>query len=218
MAKEEKPYTISARQLFAIRNSRDVIDLTLSADLGLGKGIPLGSTVLLGGKFKSGKTSIALQYAANAQKKYGAKIFFANVEGRLDNKILSQVQGIDLDNFEVIMGPPIYDQNKKIVGNKKMTAEEWWDRIGEIISNNRRSVIIVDSISSLSDESELSEKMGHMSRGMLQRLEAQFKRKYGDIIIPSEITLFLLAEIQANTSGLGESIQMKCGNALRHIS
>ncbi len=221
MAKEKidnEAYVCSAQQLFDTRKHRDIITNNLSVDIGLGGGVPLGCTMLLGGKAKSGKTTLALQYAASAQAAFGSKVFFANIEGRLDNKILSQIKGLDLSNVEVIMGPAILDKDKNIIGNRKMPSQQWWQKIGTVITNNPRSVIIVDSISSLSDEAELADGMGHFSRGGLQKLEAQFRRQYGDLIVPNQITLILLAQIQSNTSGWGETIIMKCGNALKHLA
>jgi RecA/RadA recombinase len=218
--KEEEIYITSGRQLYESRQSRKVIPLTLSADISLGAGLPLGCTLLFGGKPKSGKTTSSLQWAANSQRLYGTKVFFANVEGRLDNKVLSQINNLDLDNFEVIMGPPIYDKKNKneILGHKKLSSQQWWKKIGELILENPKSFIIVDSISSLCEESEMSTGMGFQSRGGLQKLESQFSRQFGDLIVASQITLVLLAQVQANTSGYGEALLIKAGNAIRHMA
>lgn len=220
MAKEKKDevYVCSGIELFERRKKRDILTSTLSTDIGLNGGIPMGCTVLLGGKQKTGKSTTALGYAAEAQEKYGSKVFYANVEGRLDNKILSQIKKLDLKNLEVIMGPAITDKQGNVIGNRKMSAQQWWTKIGEIITNNPRSVIIVDSVSALSEEAEIAEGMGHMSRGGLQKLESQFVRQYGDLIVPNNITLFLLAQVQANTSGYGDPIQIKCGNSIRFMA
>ncbi len=222
MAKEEtiEAYSMSAKQLYETRASRDIISCTITSDIALGGGIPRGCTILIGGKQKSGKTTWVLQNAANAQKKYGCKVFFCNVEGRLDNKVLNQIRDLDLDNMEVISGPPVFDKKdkSKIIGHRKLSAQKWWAKIGELLTQHPGSVIIVDSVSSMSEESELAEGMGYMSRGGLQKLESQFKRQYGDLIVSSGTTLFLLAEVQANTSGYGEPVQIKCGNAIRFLA
>ncbi len=221
MAKDNnEPYKISAQQLYESRRSRDLITGCLSLDIGLGGGIPMGCTVVVGGKQGAGKTTIVLQYAANAQNKFKAKVFYFNIEARLDNKILNQIQGIKLgeNDFTVIMGTPILDKDDKVIGNKKMSAEWWWGQISEVIHNNPHSIIIVDSIGVLTDEKEMSEGLGYQGRGNLQKLEAQFCRLCGDMVVPSNITLFVLAHIQANTSGYGEAMQIKCGNALKHTA
>lgn len=219
-ADDNEPYTMSGRKLFETRQARDLITSTISLDIGLGGGLPLGATVLLGGRAKSGKTSLSLDMASDAQKKYGCKVFFANIEGRLDNKVLSQSKNLDLDNLEVIMGPAIYDKKEKdkIIGHKKMGSAQWWQKIGTLITDNPRSIIIVDSISALSEDAELASGMGYMSRGGLSKLESQFMRQYGDLIVPNQVTLFLLAQVQANTSGYGEALVIKAGNSIRHAA
>jgi recombination protein RecA len=215
---EKSPSVFSASQLVERSKSRDVVTACLSADIGFGGGIPLGCTVLFGGKAKSGKTTTVLQYAANAQQKYGSEVFYCNVEGRLDHKTLSQIQNLDLDKMHVVMGPAIEDKDGNVIGYRKMSSQEWWDKIGSLIAGHPRSIIIVDSVSALSEEAEMASGMGYMSRGGLQKLEAQFQRQYGDLIMPNGVTLFLLAQIQANTSGYGEPLQIKCGNAIKHLA
>lgn len=218
MAKSSnEAYRISGEQLVEHTRNRRVIPLTLSADIALGGGIPLGATVLLGGKPKAGKTSCSLAYAANAQKLYDSKVFFFNIEGRLSQLVISQTKGLmlDGDHFEIVMPPPI-EKDGKIIGYKKWPAERWWDEIGHTIENNPGSIIIVDSIANFSSDKEFSEDMGYQDRGGKNKLEAQFCRKYGDMVIPAGVTLFLLTQVQANTSGYGPSIQMKVGNHIKH--
>ncbi len=217
-AEEKEAFTLSATQLVERSKNREIVTGTISSDMAFGGGIPFGCTVLIGGKAKSGKTTTVLQYAANAQKKFGAEVIYCNVEGRLDYKTLSQVKNLDLDKMQIIMGPPIYDKEKNIIGHRKMSSQEWWTKIGSLIANKPKSVIIVDSVSALCEEAEMTTGMGHQSRGGLQKLEAQFQRQYGDLIMPSGIILFLLAHIQANTSGYGESTLIKCGNAIRFMA
>ena len=213
----EAPYRISAEQLIQKTASRPVIPCTLSSDVALSGGIPLGSTVLIGGKPKLGKTTFALQNAANAQNLYGVKVFFFPAEGRLTNLTLKQVRGIkkDIDSFETIMPPPILNAKGEIMGHKKWHAGQWWDIIGETIQANPRSVIIVDSLASMTTESEMTERMGYQGRGDLQKAEAQFCRLFGDLMISNQITTFLLTHVQANTSGHGAGTIMKAGNSVK---
>jgi hypothetical protein len=58
--------------------------------------------------------------------------------------------------------------------------------------------------------------MGTQERGTLQKDQAQWARLYGDMVIANRCTVFLIAQIQANTSGYGAPTQMKVGNALKH--
>lgn len=218
MAKEEIPYKVSADQLIADGKNRDIVGCSIGLDIALGGGIPLGATVLIGGKQKLGKTTLCLQFGANAQQKFKSKIKFFNIEGRLTQLVLQQVHNIrtDQDSFEVIMPPAIFDKENKVVGHKKWPAERWFEEIGQCIIDNPGSVVIVDSISSLCSEKENSESIGYQDRGGANKLQSQFCRKYGDLVVPSKVMLLMIAHIQANTSGYGAPIQMKVGNDIRH--
>jgi hypothetical protein len=116
------------------------------------------------------------------------------------------------------MPPVITDKKGNVIGYKKVGSNYWWAKIGQVISENPKSVVIVDSIAALSSEKEVSEGMGYQGRGDGQKLEAQFCRKYGDIIVPNRVTVFLLTHIQANTSGYGPPVQIKAGNAVKHTA
>jgi len=216
--KVEEAYRISADQLIETSGNRKIIPCTISSDIGLSGGIPLGATVVLAGKSKAGKTTFSLQCAANAQAMYGSKVFFFNIEGRLSKQVLSQIRGLkrDLDHFEVIMPPVVMSKSDEIISHKKWYGEQWWDEIGKTIQDNPGCIIIVDSIANMSSEKEVSEEMGYQDRGARQKLEAQFCRKYGDLVVPNQVCLFLLTQIQANTSGYGSPVLPKVGNSIKH--
>jgi RecA/RadA recombinase len=220
MAEKSKAYRISAEQLVSRTKERPIIPLSLSLDIGLSGGVPMGCSVLVGGKPKVGKTSICLQFGANAQQLYGSKIFFFNIEGRITSKVLAQIRGLklDQDSFEIIMPPPITDSDGDILGHEKGTSEFWWEEIGQVIKNNPRSIIIVDSISQLCSEKEESEGIGYEDRGKAKKIESSFARVYGDLIVQNQVTVFLLAQVIANTSGYGSPMTMKVGNAIKHMA
>ncbi len=214
----DEPCRYSADQLIDIFAGRPLITCTLSSDIALSGGIPIGATVIIGGKPKMGKTTFALECAANAQNNLGSKVFFFPIEGRLTHLTLAQVKSLktDIDNFEVVMPPAIHDKSGKLVGHKKWHGQRWWDVIGETIQNNPKSILIIDSIAAMTSESELTEGMGYQGRGDIQKLEAQFCRLFGSMIISNYVTVFLITQIQANTSGYGAKTLLKVGNSVRH--
>jgi len=222
MAKEkatadpDAPYRMSGEQLKS--SKRHQIISTLSLDIGLNGGIPLGCAVLLFGPPSTGKTTLSLQIASNAQQQYGSKVFLFPCEGRITSSILEQVQGFNLKDFEIVRPPAIFDKNGEVVGYKKWPAEKWWQAIGSCIEENPRSVIIVDSIANMSSEKEISEGVGYQGRGQTQQKESSFTRIYGDSIIANQVVCFFLTQIQANTSGWGKSILPKCGWSIRFQS
>lgn len=218
--KEEKSsdlemYKVTAEQFYAIRKARKNIPCTLSSDIGLGGGIPLGSTVVVGGKPKAGKTTYVLQNAANAQRLYGSDVFFFPIEGRLTNQTMEQIQGLDKNKVFVIM-PPAIKKGGEIIGHQKWYAEQWFSAIGKTILDNRNAILIVDSIANMSSEREVTGGIGTQTRGEAQKVESQFCRIYGDAIIQNNNTVFFITQIQANTSGYGPALQMKCGNHIKH--
>jgi recombination protein RecA len=219
MAEKEKPFRGSGQQVIDMRAARGVLKCTPAADIGFGGGIVRGGIVVIAGKSGIGKTTLALQYAANAQRDFGAKVFFFPVEGRFNDRTFKQIRNIklDQDHFEVIAPPPIL-KDKEIVGHKKWNANQWWTIIGDTVVENPGSILIVDSISTLTSEREQAEGMGYQGRGDLQKSDAQFTRLYGDVVVPNGSTLFLLTQIQANTSGYGPPIIPKLSNSLYHQS
>jgi recombination protein RecA len=224
MAKENNdPYIVSADDLIRETSTRSIIPCSLSLDIGLGGGIPLGSTVLIGGKEKLGKTTLALQIGANAQRLYGAKLFFYPIEGRLTSKVLKQIRGIktDLDNFQLVRGPAIKDESGKVVSFRKMSSEWWFELIGQNIMQNHGSVHIVDSLANLMSEKQISEEIGYEDRGKSKTIDSAFCRRYGEHIIPNKVTLIFLTQIMANTGqtmGNGPKTSMKVSNSIKFQS
>lgn len=214
---DTEPYRIAASQLFESKNVPKAIPLCLSADIALGGGIPLGGTILIGSPPKSGKTTVAVQWGANAQNLYNSKIFYYNLEFRLTKLVLSQVQGLklDQDHFEIIQPPPITN-GTDIVGYKKFSAEQWLEHIGQTLTENQKAVIIVDSVAVLSSEKEQSEGIGYSDRGKKNQLDAQFCRKYAGVVQPNSNTLVLITQIMANPSGYGAPIGIKASNSFKH--
>lgn len=215
---ELKPNYISADQLIETNKHRQIVNCTLSLDCALGGGQTPG-TFLLGGKPKIGKSTLALQLAANAQNLYKTKIFYFNIEGRLTKRLLDQIQGIktDIDNFVICTPPVETDKRGNFVRKHKWYAEQWWELIGQTIMENPNSFIIVDSLGNMSSEKEVSEDMGYQDRGLKNKLEAQFCRKFGDCVISNGIFLVLMVQIMSDTGGgMGPSTIMKVGNAIKH--
>lgn len=219
MAEKDKPFVASGEEMIRMRAARKQLKCTPAIDIGIGGGITRGGIIVIGGKSGLGKTTLALQYAANAQDAFKAKVFFFPVEGRFNDKTFKQIRNIKLDqeSFEVIAPPPII-KDKEVVGHKKWNANQWWTVIGDTIIENPGCVIIVDSISTLTSEREQAEGMGYQGRGDLQKADAQFCRLYGDIVVPNGAIVFLLTQVQANTSGYGPPIQIKLSNSLYHQS
>ena len=77
---------------FILEREKKVISASPAIDMALGEGVPEGTWSIFSGPPKSGKTSLALTIAANAQKA-GKFVYFYNVEGRIKKRdFLSETQ------------------------------------------------------------------------------------------------------------------------------
>ena len=88
-------------QVLERRKDYKIITVSPSVDLSLGGGIKEGSWVILTGDPKCGKTTTALQIAANCQKE-GRPIIYLDAEGRLKEMNLLGVDGLDRDKMKII--------------------------------------------------------------------------------------------------------------------
>ncbi len=133
--------------------------IALDAALGIG-GVPRGRVVEIFGPEGSGKTTLALHIAAEAQKKEGIAAFI-DVEHALDPGYAKRL-GVDTDNL-LISQPDSGEQALEI-------AEI-------LVRSNAVDVIIVDSVAALVPRAELEGEMGDSHVGLQARLMSQALRK-----------------------------------------
>lgn len=218
MAKvEDRPYKVSAQQIFDSSLKREIIPTTLGMDTALSGGIVRGQTIILGSGQKQGKTSYSLFIAAQAQKIYGAKVFYYNLEGRLTNLVLSQIPGLKMDeeNFTVFCPPPIKDADGKICGFRKWPMESVLEHVGNVILENPGCVLIIDSISNISSAKEISENLSHVDMGAHNKIESAFCRKYLEMVVPNRVTAIFICQLIQNPGAYGYPWKMKIGSTFK---
>jgi recombination protein RecA len=192
-----------------LEQKRDFKTLSVSPsiDFALGGGIKEGSWVILSGDPKSGKTTTALQIAANAQNE-GRKVIYLDAEARLKQMNLEGVEGLDTDRMEVVSSE-----------SEPLSAEVFLDIIHKLIADkdNYGCVCIIDSTSSLIPEKELD---GDMSPGRagLPKLLSIFTKKMAQIIPNQRAILIIITHLIANTSGYGVAKMPDCGNKIQFQS
>lgn len=217
MAKIPEMNYVTLDQLLERTTNRNVVSLCLGADIALGGGIPFGCSAVFAGKPKTGKTTTALQIAANAQKQYPeAELEYYNKEARLTKKVLGQIQGLDKKRTKIIEPPEIKNKSGEVIGREAWSSEVWLHHLGESIANSKRKIMIFDSISSLASEKQLSEEVGYQDRGASKKIESSFYTKYGDLVVPNEHILIFIAQGYANTSGMGKWWVVKIGSSLMY--
>ena len=138
--------------------------MTLDLALGIG-GVPRGRIVELYGPESSGKTTVALHIAAEAQKQ-GGEVAFIDVEHALD-PVYARALGVDIDNLLV---------SQPDSGEQALEIAEALVRSGAI------DVLIVDSVAAMTTKAEIEGEMGDSHVGMLARLMSQAMRKLTSII------------------------------------
>lgn len=148
--------------------------IALDAALGIG-GVPRGRVVEIFGPEGSGKTTLALHIAAEAQKKEGIAAFI-DVEHALDPNYAKRL-GVDTENL-LISQPDSGEQALEI-------AEL-------LVRSNALDVIIIDSVAALVPRAELEGEMGDSHVGLQARLMSQALRKLTGAISNSKTcTIFV---------------------------
>lgn len=152
--------------------------LTLDMALGI-NGVPRGRIVEIFGPESSGKTTVALHIAAEAQKK-GGEVAFIDVEHALD-PVYAAALGIDIDNLLV---------SQPDSGEQALEIAEALARSGAI------DVLIIDSVAAMVTKAEIDGDMGDSHVGQLARLMSQAMRKLTSIIAKSNCVAIFINQIR----------------------
>src|SRR5215469_5889244 len=152
--------------------------ISFDAALGVG-GFPRGRVVEIFGPESSGKTTIALQVVAEAQK-HGGMAAFVDAEHALDPQYAKKL-GVDVDNL--LVSQPDY-------GEQALEIAEALVRSGAI------DVLVVDSVAALVPKAELDGEMGDSHMGLQARLMSQALRKLTGIVSKSRTCLVFINQIR----------------------
>src|SRR5438309_556709 len=151
--------------------------ISFDAALGVG-GFPRGRVVEVFGPESSGKTTIALQVIAEAQKAGGLAAFI-DAEHALDPAYAKKL-GVDVDNL--LISQPDY-------GEQALEIAE------ALVSSRAIDVLVVDSVAALVPKAELEGEMGDSHMGLQARLMSQALRKLTGIVSKSGTCLVLINQI-----------------------
>jgi recombination protein RecA len=152
----------------------------LSLDLALGgKGIPRGRIVEVFGPESSGKTTIALTVAANAQK-VGGVAAFIDAEHALDPSWARRI-GVNID--ELLVSQPD-------------SGEQALEICELLVRSSAVDLIVVDSVAALIPKAEIEGEMGDAVVGLQARLMSQAMRKLTGVIARSNCTVIFINQIR----------------------
>src|SRR5690242_7064477 len=152
--------------------------ISLDAATGVG-GLPRGRICEIFGPESSGKTTIALQVVAEAQKKGGIAAFI-DVEHALDPAYARKL-GVDVDNL--LVSQPDY-------------GEQALEITGHLIASGQIDVLVVDSVAALVPKAELDGEMGDSHMGLQARLMSQALRKLTGAVSKSRTCLIFINQIR----------------------
>lgn len=138
--------------------------LSLDIALGIG-GIPRGRITEIYGPESSGKTTLCLHIAAEAQK-LGGTVAFIDMEHALDPAYAAKL-GVNIESLLV---------SQPDTGEQALEIAETLVRSGAV------EVVIIDSVAALVPRAEIEGDMGDASMGMQARLMSQALRKLSGAI------------------------------------
>ena len=151
----------------------------ISLDLALGgKGMPRGRVIEIFGPESSGKTTLALNIAAQAQK--GGVAAFIDAEHALDPVWAKQL-GVDVDALLV---------------SQPDTGEQALEICEMLVRSNAVDVVVVDSVAALIPRAEIEGEMGDTHVGLQARLMSQAMRKLTGAIAKSDCMVIFINQIR----------------------
>ena len=176
---------------------------SLGLDLALGiGGLPKGRVVEIYGPEASGKTTLALQVVAEAQKT-GGICGFIDAEHALD-PIYAKKLGVKTD--ELLISQPD-------------TGEQALEIADTLIKSGSVSVLVVDSVAALTPRAELEGEMGDHHVGLQSRLMSQALRKLTSSISKTNTMMIFINQIRMKIGIMfGNPETTSGGNALKFYS
>ena len=152
--------------------------LDLDIALGIG-GVPKGRIVEIYGPESSGKTTVALHIAAEAQKKGGA-VAFIDAEHALDPSYARKI-GVDTENL--ILSQPD-------------TGEQGLEIAEALVRSGAIDVLIVDSVAALVPKAEIEGEMGDSHMGLQARLMSQALRKLAGTVSKTNCVAIFINQLR----------------------
>jgi recombination protein RecA len=173
---------------------------SLSLDIALGVGgVPRGRVVEIFGPEASGKTTLALQIVAEAQKTGGIAAFI-DAEHALDLAYARKL-GVNVDDLLI---------------SQPDTGEQALEITEVLVRSGAMDAIVIDSVAALVPRAEIEGEMGDAHMGLQARLMSQALRKLTASISKSKTTVIFINQIRMKLGVLfGNPETTTGGNALK---
>ena len=172
--------------------------LGLDIALGIG-GIPKGRICEIYGPESSGKTTLSLHLAAEAQKK-GGTVVFIDAEHALD---INYAKKLGVDTASLLVAQPD-------------SGEQALEICETLVNSGSIDLIIIDSVAALTPRAEIDGEMGDAQPGLQARLMSKALRKLTAISAKSGTALLFINQIRMKIGVMFGSPETTAGgNALK---
>ena len=152
---------------------------SLLIDKILGGGIGYGRVTEIYGPESSGKTTLALQFAAECQKT-GGRVAYVDVENALDIGYANHL-GVITDDM-------LFTQPN--------SGEQALEIVDMLVKSGAINLIIVDSVAALTPQVELDGEMSDMTIGALARLMSKAMRKLTSVLNEQNCAIIFINQIR----------------------
>ncbi len=153
---------------------------SFSLDLALGVGgLPRGRVVEIFGQEASGKTTLALNVVAQAQRQ-GGRCAFIDAEHAMDPEYAAKL-GVRVNDLLI---------------SQPDNGEEALNILDSLVRSKMISVVVVDSVAALTPRAELEGEMGEQHVGRQARMMAQALRKLTAIASQSQTLIIFINQIR----------------------
>ena len=176
---------------------------SLGLDLALGiGGVPRGRIVEVYGPESSGKTTLALQILAEAQK-MGGEVAFIDVEHALDPTYAAAL-GVDIDSLLV---------------SQPDTGEQAMEICEALVRSGAIDAVVVDSVAAMVPRAEIEGEMGDSHVGLQARLMSQALRKLTGVIGKTNTVCIFINQLREKIGVMyGNPETTPGGRALKYFS
>lgn len=207
MAKETKFKFLSADSI--IDEKKIIIPWSPQIDKGLNGGILSGSTVVVSGPPKLGKTTSILHFCKNAQK-LGYTIVYCDIECRLKSRDLLGIKGLDLS-----------EEKFKLIRSTKdqiLDGEEQIEMLEKVLKSYSKVIAIADSLSALCCKDLIEGDIKERYRDSSPLLISRFCKKACNYIGVTQNVFIGVTHIIAN-QGTGHKKWMEAsGNKIQYAA
>jgi recombination protein RecA len=152
--------------------------ISIDFALGIG-GLPRGRVTEIFGPESSGKTTLALQVIAEAQKG-GGLAAFVDAEHALDAEYARKL-GVQIDDLLV---------------SQPDNGEQALEIVEVLVRSGGVDVVVVDSVAALVPKAEIEGEMGEAQMGLQARLMSQALRKLTGIVSKSKTCLIFINQLR----------------------